>query len=250
MYVYTEPRVTVVSFPTFLEPKHLRCEWEGSADPAARLVEYAGRVCYMSQANPAKRTTRQYVDNLLLQRHGSVLEHANITLLIEHVSRSLTHELVRHRAGFAYSQLSQRYVDESDVGVVMPPAIQSSPKPVQEAWISSQLDALEEYRSLLTILEKLPGPAEEEGTAKKKRVREAARSVLPNATETKIVVTANARAWRHFLEMRGAAGADAEIRTLAAHVLVALREVSPGLFEDFVLTEAGSITSALNVVKV
>src|SRR5262249_7199514 len=77
----------------------------------------------MSQANPAKRRTREDRENIKRQRHGSVLEHANYTLLVEGVSRSLTHELVRHRAGFAYSQLSQRYVDESDAAFVIPPAI-------------------------------------------------------------------------------------------------------------------------------
>src|SRR5213082_2947479 len=77
----------------------------------------------MSQHNPAKRHTREYLENIKKQGHGSVLEHANYSILIEGVSRSLTHELVRHRAGFAYSQLSQRYVDESEASFVIPPAI-------------------------------------------------------------------------------------------------------------------------------
>src|SRR4029078_10998681 len=83
----------------------------------------AGRLCYMSQKNPASRATREYLENIKKQGHGSVLEHANYSLLLEGISRSLTHELVRHRAGFAYSQLSQRYVDESEANFVMPPAI-------------------------------------------------------------------------------------------------------------------------------
>src|SRR4051812_31791220 len=77
----------------------------------------------MSQKNPASRATREYLENIKKQGHGSVLEHANYSLLVEGVSRSLTHELVRHRAGFAYSQLSQRYVDESEANFVVPPAI-------------------------------------------------------------------------------------------------------------------------------
>ena len=77
----------------------------------------------MSQRNPANRTTRDYLENIKKQGHGSVLEHANYSVLVEGVSRSLTHELVRHRAGWAYSQLSQRYVDESVADFVMPPAI-------------------------------------------------------------------------------------------------------------------------------
>src|SRR5687767_15694217 len=85
----------------------------------------------MSQKNPAKRATRDYLENIKKQGHGSVLEHANYSLLLEGISRSLTHELVRHRAGFAYSQLSQRYVDESEANFVMPPATtgDEAPKP-------------------------------------------------------------------------------------------------------------------------
>src|ERR1043165_6479228 len=77
----------------------------------------------MSQHNPAKRGTREYLDNIKKQGHGSVLEHATYSILLEGVSRSLTHDLVRHRAGFADSQLSQRYVDESHAAFVVPPAI-------------------------------------------------------------------------------------------------------------------------------
>ena len=86
--------------------------WIGESTDGERLAEFAGRLCYMSQHNPAKRATREYLENIKKQGHGSVLEHANYSILLEGVSRSLTHELVRHRAGFAYSQLSQRYVDE------------------------------------------------------------------------------------------------------------------------------------------
>ena len=83
-------------------------QWLGDATDGERLSEFAGRLCYMSQRNPAGRSTHEYIENIKKQGHGSVLEHANYSLLLEGVSRSLTHELVRHRAGFAYSQLSQR----------------------------------------------------------------------------------------------------------------------------------------------
>ena len=95
----------------------------GEGSDGEHLAEFAGRLCYMSQRNPAGRATREYLVNILKQGHGSVLEHANYSLLLEGISRSLTHELVRHRAGFAYSQLSQRYVDESQAAFVVPPAI-------------------------------------------------------------------------------------------------------------------------------
>src|SRR2546426_11710216 len=121
--LYYEPKVTLLARPTFLAPEHLPVNWLGESTDGERLAEFAGRLCYMSQGNPAKRATRDYLENIKKQGHGSVLEHANYSLLLEGVSRSLTHELVRHRAGFAYSQLSQRYVDESHASFVVPPAI-------------------------------------------------------------------------------------------------------------------------------
>ncbi len=122
-HFHTEPRITVLARPQFAEPAHLPVQWIGEGTDGERLAEFAGRLCYMSQKNPANRTTRDYLENIKKQGHGSVLEHANYSLLLEGISRSLTHELVRHRAGFAYSQLSQRYVDESDAAFVVPPAI-------------------------------------------------------------------------------------------------------------------------------
>jgi thymidylate synthase ThyX len=88
--------------PVFTEPPHLPVNWLGDSTDGERLAEFAGRLCYMSQRNPANRETRDYLENIKRQGHGSVLEHANYSLLLEGVSRSLTHELVRHRAGFGY----------------------------------------------------------------------------------------------------------------------------------------------------
>src|SRR5512141_2569118 len=121
--IYRQPQITIIARPTFAEPSHLPVRWLGESTDGERLAEFAGRLCYMSQKNPANRATRDYLENIKKQGHGSVLEHANYSILLEGVSRSLTHELVRHRAGFAYSQLSQRYVDESDANFVVPPAI-------------------------------------------------------------------------------------------------------------------------------
>ena len=99
---HTEPKLTLLSRPSFTEPEHLPVGWIGESTDGERLAEFAGRLCYMSQRNPASRTTREYLENIKRQGHGSVLEHANYSVLIEGVSRSLTHELVRHRAGMAY----------------------------------------------------------------------------------------------------------------------------------------------------
>ena len=127
MEIFRAPRVTLIARPEFIEPEHLHVQWRGDSSPGERLAEFAGRICYMSQHNPANRSTAEYLENIKKQGHGSVLEHAVYVLLIEGISRSCSHELVRHRAGFGYSQLSQRYVDESHAAFVMPPAILGDP---------------------------------------------------------------------------------------------------------------------------
>src|SRR3982750_4343749 len=134
-----EPKVTVLARPTFTTPEHLGVNWIGDSTDGCRPAEFAGRLCYMSQLNPAKRQTREYLENIKKQGHGSVLEHANYSILLEGVSRSLTHELVRHRAGFAYSQLSQRYVDESQASLVIPPAV-AGDEALESAW-RTQIEA-------------------------------------------------------------------------------------------------------------
>src|SRR3954468_14127787 len=151
MELFHEPKVTLLSRPHFSEPTHLPVTWLGESTDGERLAEFAGRLCYMSQANPAKRPTREYLDNIKKQGHGSVLEHANYSLLLEGVSRSLTHELVRHRAGFAYSQLSQRYVDESDAAFVVPPAIIGDTA-LEEGWKKQVSEAQATYVALVEQL--------------------------------------------------------------------------------------------------
>ena len=230
-HFYTEPRVTVLARPVFAEPAHLPVQWQGESTDGERLAEFAGRLCYMSQKNPASRTTRDYLENIKKQGHGSVLEHATYSLLLEGISRSLTHELVRHRAGFAYSQLSQRYVYESDANFVVPPAIIGDDALVAQ-WKAQVEGAQATYVALVEkLMERYAWVADK--VHRRKMAREAARGVLPNSTETKIVVTANARAWRTMLELRTGEGAEQEIRRLAVLVLRTLQVEAPGFFADF-----------------
>lgn len=213
-------------------------KWSSDAlSSGEELVETAGRLCYMSFANPRPGGNHAYIQHILEVGHGSVLEHAVFNLVITGVSRSLTHELVRHRAGFGYSQLSQRFVDESDCSFVEPEAIAEDPE-LHAIWIESVKSAQESYKKLSDGLAARMADIEDR-TLRRKRAREAARSVLPNATETKIFVTGNARALRHFIEMRGAPGADAEIQRLAIAILMVLRIESPSLFGDYTITDDG-----------
>lgn len=234
--ILREPTITVLARPSFTEPAHLPVEWMGDSTDGERLAEFAGRLCYMSQRNPAGRSTRDYLENIKKQGHGSVLEHATYSLLLEGVSRSLTHELVRHRAGFAYSQLSQRYVDESAAQFVMPPAIIGD-APLEVAWRAQVTSALESYIALVESLMTRYAWVDDK-VHRRKMAREAARGVLPNSTETKIVVTANARAWRTMLELRCGEGAELEIRRLAVAVLRTMVAEVPAFFSDFEIYEA------------
>ena len=242
---YSEPVVTLLSRPSFSVPEHLPVAWIGESTDGERLAEFAGRLCYMSQHNPAKRQTREYLENIKKQGHGSVLEHANYSLLLEGVSRSLTHELVRHRAGFAYSQLSQRYVDESDASFVIPPAIVGDDA-LEGAWREQVESAQAAYVALVAELMTRYGWVADK-VHRRKMAREAARAVLPNATETKIVVTANARAWRTMLELRSSEGAELEIRRTAVMVLRLLQREAPGFFSDFEIYEADDRREAARI---
>lgn len=428
MEIFRSPRVTLIGRPQFVEPAHLPVTWQGESSDGERLAEFAGRLCYMSQHNPANRTTAEYLTNILKQGHGSVFEHAQYVLLLEGISRSCSHELVRHRAGFGYclagdteiysehhwagkrdgarrrtireifemtrtphgrsrlkllrlrcldeatgtftagcvravassgvrpvfkveledgkmitcskdhrfltpsgwqrledivglgmsgeklatwtrrnatliveareeprpqelspwasdsrtalavcinavairrivsvtcageqetydiemegphhnfvangivthnSQLSQRYVDESHAAFVMPPAMQGDAELEQE-WEAQVAAAQSAY---VTAVEHLMTRYEwvESKVHRRKMAREAARSVLPNATEVKIVVSANVRAWRTMLELRLGEGAELEIRRLAVAILKVLTAEAPHLFGDFEIYRA------------
>lgn len=246
MRLHREPQVTLIARPQFLEPAHLPVEWHEPGTDGERVAEFAGRLCYMSQHNPAGRSTAEYLSNILKQGHGSVFEHAVYVVLIEGVSRSLSHELVRHRAGFGYSQLSQRYVDESDAAFVVPPAMQGDAE-LEAGWTAQVESAQAAYVSAVNRLMDRYSWVENK-IHRRKMAREAARSLLPNATETKIVVSGNVRAWRTMLELRLGEGAEREIRRLAVRVLATLRGEAPRLFADFELYQAEDGETAGRVV--
>jgi thymidylate synthase (FAD) len=207
--------------------------WQTDTDVAAEyLAEVAGRVCYMSFAKPRPGGNQAYLGHIIEVGHGSVLEHGVWNFLFVGCSRSLTHELVRHRH-FSYSQLSQRYVDESVAEYVVPDCIAADPE-LHQIWLDAVAHS---HRAYVKLAEKLQEAFKDEPdrTLRRKLARQAARSVLPNATETKIFVTANARALRHFIEMRASRHAETEIRKLALKVLAIMQKEAPHLFGDYQL---------------
>ena len=223
-------RVQLIAKTEFTAP--IDVPWSTDADGGPALVEFAGRACYQSwsKPNPRTATNADYLKHIIDVGHFSVLEHASVSFYITGLSRSCTHELVRHRH-FSYSQLSQRYVAEGDAQVVVPPEIEGDEE--LEAIFRKAADASRTaYAALLAGLEaKLADTGNQ--TLRRKQARQAARAVLPNATETRIVVTGNYRAWRHFIAMRASEHADVEIRRLAIACLRQLQGAAPAVFADF-----------------
>lgn len=196
---------------------------DGSTD-AELLISAAGRQCYESfhRPNPQTHSDGDYIRRTIGQMgHWSIAEHASATFLITGVSRNLTHELIRHRH-LSFSQLSQRFCDESQRPVVVPPAMEDADENFNPDVLG---DANQEYQDLVQYL------GEEVGLPRKK-AREAARYILPSGTETAIVVTGNHRAWHEMLVKRLDPGADAEIRKLAQELLAQLRRLAPSIYED------------------
>ena len=223
-------RVQLIAKTEFLPPSDV--PWSTDADGGQALVEFAGRACYQSwsKPNPRTATNAAYLRHIIDVGHFSVLEHASVSFYVTGISRSCTHELIRHRH-FSYSQLSQRFVPERDSQVVVPPGIEDDPE-LQELFLDAADASREAYAQLLARLEAKFADAPN-AVLRRKQARQAARAVLPNATETKIVVTGNYRAWRHFIAMRASEHADVEIRRLAIACLRELVEIAPAVFADF-----------------
>ena len=210
--------------------------WETDVEGGQALAEFAGRACYQSwtKPNPSTATNAGYLAHILEVGHLSVLEHGTVTFYFTGVSRSFTHELIRHRH-FSYSQLSQRYVPEREAAMVEPDVIAEDPE-LHKKFVAASEAAVQAYSELLEGLEAKFAHVGN-ATLRRKQARQAARAVLPNATETRIVVTGNYRAWRHFVAMRATEHADVEIRELAIECLRQLQSVAPNVFGDFKISK-------------
>jgi thymidylate synthase (FAD) len=204
------------------------------------LVEFGGRACYRSwepglNPNVTKVRTdqREYFANILRSAHGSVLEHANYSFALRNCSRVFTHELIRHRAGSAFSQESLRYVRLTDIGFRVAPALE----PLRER-VLAMVEQLEEFQR--SAAEELG--IEDDGVPfhVKKEVTSALRRLAPDGLSTDIIWTANARTLRHVIEMRTAEGAEEELRLVFDKVAVIMQREAPGLFQDFERQDDGS----------
>jgi thymidylate synthase (FAD) len=204
------------------------------------LVEFAGRACYRSwepglNPNVTKVRTdrREYFANILRCGHGSVLEHANYTFALHNVSRVFTHELVRHRAGSAFSQESLRYVRLDEIGFRVPPALE--PLRARVLSIVEQLAEIQREGASALGLD-----AEGVPFHVKKEVTSALRRLAPIGLSTDIVWTANVRTLRHVIEMRTDPGAEEELRLVFDLVAQLMKDEAPDLFQDFTRRDDGS----------
>jgi thymidylate synthase (FAD) len=215
-------------------------ETQATPNAGELLVEFAGRACYRSWEpglNPnvsrIRTDQREYFANILRSAHGSVLEHANYSFALRNVSRVCTHELVRHRAGSAFSQESLRYVRLADIGFRVPAALE----PVRER-VLTIVEQLEEFQR--SAAEELGIDREDVPFHVKKEVTSALRRVAPIGLSTDIIWTANVRTLRHVIEMRTAEGAEEELRLVFDRVAMIMQAEAPGLFQDFTRQADGS----------
>jgi thymidylate synthase (FAD) len=236
--ILTGPSVRLLSQPAFAP--HPKYEVPGHEHGAESLIATAGKVCYDSyglDGNPVK----QHVENLMRSGHHSVVEHVHVGVFIEGITRGCSHEIVRHRM-FNYSQRSTRYTAEEDAAIVLDPwyaeifrlvvsdsEVESAKINALNEFVDSARRAIDDYRSHVKNLEQL-APIAIHPRERRKWCRGKARQLLPHALETRMVMTGNLRAWRHFFLMRTARGAEAEIRRLAGVIFDLVEPLAPSVF--------------------
>ncbi len=245
---HVEPSVSLISKPqidwesinAYLDEVGGRA-WSDRVQPSESpdgedLIEFSGRMCYRSWEpglNPnvsrVRTDSSQYVGNVIGSQHGSVLEHANYTFILHNVSRVLTHELIRHRAGCAYSQESLRYVRLDELPFWFPDWAREDEELMERSL--KVLDTLEEHQAWMASHFGL----DEEGTkfSHKKHMTSFMRRFAPEGLGTGIVYTANLRSLRHVIEMRTAAGAEEEIRLVFGKIAEVMKEEAPAVFADY-----------------
>lgn len=217
------PRVQLLAHTT-IDEKAIS-EWmsiQDASTDAETLLTMAGRNCYRSFHRPNEAT---YNDDDYLRRtlgdqgHWSISEHATATLYFTGVSRAFLTELTRHRH-LSFSVESQRFINANSANIVLPPAVRELDKEDQDGFLLLAEESIEDYKAIQTALNHLP----------KKQRNEAARALLPNAVETRMVVTGNLRTWHEVIERRTQPDADAEIQQVMQLAKQALHTVSPVIF--------------------
>jgi thymidylate synthase (FAD) len=203
---------------------------------AEYLIELAGKNCYKSFSTDLNknltrvngRNNHDYIQQGLVETgHGSVFEHATVTFALVDVSRVLTHELVRHRAGTAFSQESGRYVRTDQLCMYIPPDI-SDNEDLLHAFMTTAEMIFEQYK----VLEKVSGINDMKDFDKKKKLTSALRRLLPNGQANSIIFTANHRTLRQIIEARTSVHAEEEIRVVFAEIFNLLKDKYVAIYAD------------------
>ena len=210
-------------------------DWDTNApSDAEKLTEVAGKTCYMSFDKALNKNltrvrenrNRDYIQKgLIAVRHGSVLEHSSVTFAICDVSRIFTHELVRHRVGTAFSQVSGRYVRVDQIEAYKPKHLTQNENRILSA-------ALQKIEILYKDLESAVFERVGNDFDAKKKATSAIRRMLPNGQANHIIFTANHRALRHIISMRTSIHAEEEIQEVFTEILVMLKSRYPNIYED------------------
>jgi thymidylate synthase (FAD) len=222
-------------------------------DDASLLSEFAGKSCYMSfdkslNANlttTGGRNNLEYLQNgIIATKHGSVLEHSSVTFFFTNVSRVVTHELVRHRAGTAFSQTSGRYVRNPEVDMFLPSVIDNLEGGPEVFALA--MNQMEENIATLVNLAGLNAPGVDFNY--KKQMTSAFRRLIGNGQANHLVMTGNHRAWRHIIEVRTSVHAEEEIRVALGDVARQLKHKYPHIYADMHENEQGEFVFAASKV--
>lgn len=249
MKVFFEPKVILVARPSIdwvgvaelmqeYGCDHLANGWkhEYHGISGDLLPELMGRLCYGSFGErQGRKDTKSYIDNIIDHGHGSVLEHATWSFVVVRCTRGFTHEMVRHRAGFAYSQESQHFVDYTDPKCkprACLPGIAADDLNGLASMDSTLRSALATYRQVMSQIRADMAGREPAPGKLKKLALATARAALPNMLESKLGFSANARALRWFIELRGGEDNVPEIRMVAKQVADIMRTEAPHIFAD------------------
>lgn len=225
-------------------------EWGTDAvSDAEVLTEIAGKLCYKSFSldlnqnltRVGGRGNHQYIqEGLIATKHGSVLEHTTVNFVLLDVSRVLTHELVRHGEGTAFSQESGRYVRSSEVSMFIPSIVQSNPALMEEF-----IRTVEMIEGQYSKLVQLSGINDATDFGWKKLMTSALRRILPEGRANAIFFTGNHRALRHIIEMRTSRHAEEEIRVAFFEVFRAVKDRYPSLYADATVEVVGGLSEVV-----
>ncbi|HVB43349.1 MAG TPA: FAD-dependent thymidylate synthase [Streptosporangiaceae bacterium] len=216
----------------------------GHLDDAENLAEFAGKICYRAWQpglNPnvvrVRNDQEKYLENILSQAHGSVLEHISFSFVLHNVSRVATHELVRHRPGVAISQESLRFVRLADIPFWFPQWAQADAELMRRA--TELLGQLEQFQLWMADHFGLDAPGVP--FSEKKHKTSFMRRFAPDGVATGLLWSANVRTLRHTIEARTDHGAEEEIRLLFGKIGELMRAEAPALFGDYTVQDGAWI---------